>query len=72
MNTEDKKYLIDTDENKKFLEDVRNGLLKFGHAFHLRVAGLITLAMMVHHGKIATVRPGLPAVWLMYIVLALS
>lgn len=33
MNTENKKYLIDTDENKKFLEDVRNGLLKFGHAF---------------------------------------
>ena len=30
---ENKKYLIDTDENKKFLEDVRNGLLKFGHAF---------------------------------------
>ena len=33
MSTENKKYLIDTDENKKFLEDVRNGLLKFGHAF---------------------------------------
>ena len=28
-----KKYLIDTDENKKFLEDIRNGLLNFGHAF---------------------------------------
>lgn len=58
MNTENKKYLIDTDENKKFLEDVRNGLLKFGHAFPSPVAGLITLAMMVHHGKIAIVRPG--------------
>ena len=33
MSTENKKYLIDTDENKNFLEDVRNGLLKFGHAF---------------------------------------
>ena len=33
MGDVNKKYLIDTDENKKFLEDVRNGLLNFGHAF---------------------------------------
>lgn len=29
----DKKYLIDTEENKKFLEDVRNTLFNFGHKF---------------------------------------
>ena len=33
MGDVNKKYLIDTDENKKFLEDIRNGLLNFGHAF---------------------------------------
>ena len=33
MSTENKKYLIDTDENKKFLEEIRDGLLNFGHAF---------------------------------------
>ena len=33
MSTENKKYLIDTEENKKFLEDIRNDLLNFGHAF---------------------------------------
>lgn len=29
----DRKYLIDTEENKKFLEDVRNTLFNFGHKF---------------------------------------
>lgn len=29
----DKKYLIDTAENEKFLEDVRNTLFNFGHKF---------------------------------------
>ena len=29
----DKKYLIDTAENEKFLEDVRNTLFSFGHKF---------------------------------------
>ena len=33
MSTFDKKYLIDTEENKKFLEDVRNGLFNFGRKF---------------------------------------
>lgn len=28
-----KKYLIDTEENKKFLEDIREDLLSFGHRF---------------------------------------
>ena len=31
MGDVNKKYLIDTDENKKFLEDVRNGLLPYPH-----------------------------------------
>ena len=29
----EKKYIIDTEENKKFLEDVRNGIFDFGHSF---------------------------------------
>ncbi|MCR5732706.1 MAG: AGE family epimerase/isomerase [Sphaerochaetaceae bacterium] len=29
----DKKYIIDTQENKKFLEDIREGILSFGHRF---------------------------------------
>ena len=33
MNAPDKKYQIDTEENKKFLEDVRNGLFNFGTRF---------------------------------------
>ena len=28
-----KKYQIDTAENKAFLKDIRNGLLSFGHQF---------------------------------------
>lgn len=33
MSTLDKKYLIDTEENKQFLEEVRNGLFNFGRKF---------------------------------------
>lgn len=33
MSEINKKYLIDTEENKKFLEDVRNTLFNFGHQF---------------------------------------
>lgn len=33
MNKIMKKYQIDTEENRKFLEEVRNDLLRFGHQF---------------------------------------
>ena len=33
MNEFNKKYQIDTEENRKFLEDCRNDLLRFGHKF---------------------------------------
>lgn len=33
MSDMKQKYLIDTDENKQFLESIRNDLLRFGHAF---------------------------------------
>lgn len=33
MSTLNKKYSIDTEENKKFLEDIRNGLFRFGIKF---------------------------------------
>ena len=33
MSEINKKYLIDTEENKKFLEEVRNTLFSFGHQF---------------------------------------
>lgn len=29
----DKKYQIDTPENKAFMEEIRDGLLRFGHRF---------------------------------------
>ncbi len=33
MGITEKKYLIDTDENRAFLSEVRDGLLNFGHQF---------------------------------------
>ena len=33
MSENNKKYLIDTEENRKFLEEIREGLLSFGHKF---------------------------------------
>ena len=33
MNSENRKYQIDTEENKKFLEELREDLLSFGHRF---------------------------------------
>ena len=33
MNEPNKKYQIDTAENRKFLEGIRDDLLRFGHRF---------------------------------------
>lgn len=33
MSEPNKKYQIDTAENRKFLEEIRNDLLRFGHRF---------------------------------------
>ncbi len=33
MNPSSRKYQIDTEENRKFLRDIREGLLRFGHSF---------------------------------------
>ena len=33
MEESNKKYQIDTEENRKFLEEIRDGLLSFGHKF---------------------------------------
>ena len=33
MERESRKYQIDTEENKAFLEQIREGLLRFGHKF---------------------------------------
>ena len=33
MEESNKKYQIDTEENRKFLEEIREGLLSFGHKF---------------------------------------
>ena len=33
MNEPNKKYQIDTAENRKFLEEIRDDLFRFGHRF---------------------------------------
>ena len=52
----EQKYLIDTEENKMFLKEIRENLLKLlGHPFSRHRTGpAIILEMMVLHGKYVT------------------
>ena len=50
----EQKYLIDTEENKMFLKEIRENLLNFGHRFPAPDGPAIILEMMVLHGKHVT------------------
>ena len=57
-----KKYQIDTEENKKFLNELQRNLLNFGKKFYHQEVAPIFSEMMGHHGKIEIEKPGLHAV----------
>ena len=59
MAVTENKYQLGTAENQKFLQDVRDGLLSFGHQFP---SPPIILEMTALPGKTVTVKPGSQAV----------
>ena len=59
------KYQIDTPENRAFLEECRQDLLRFGTSFLLPAEVPITCPTMDHHGLIVLAKHGLPAGWSM-------
>lgn len=65
----EKKYRIDTEENKKFLGELRKELLDFGHQFPSASRAVPTIwGMTEPRGKNAAVRHGSRPAWRMYIV----
>ena len=58
MSELQKKYQIDTEENKKFQEEIRENLLNFGHPFPSPKGSSYYLEMTEHHGRRETVKPG--------------
>lgn len=58
-----RKYQIDTQENRDFLKELRDDLLQFGHRFPSEQGGSYYLG---DDGKIEIVRPGSPAGCAMY------
>lgn len=55
------KYTLGVPENKAWLNEQRDNLMNFGHAFPSRAVVRIGWAMTALHGGIATARRGLPA-----------
>lgn len=62
MAVTENKYQLGTAENQKFLQDVRDGLLSFGHQFPSPGGSSIILEMTALPGKTVTVKPGSQAV----------
>lgn len=65
-----KKYMIDTEENKVFLREIRENLLNFGHRFPSPWGSSYYLGTTEHHGRITSGKHGLPVVWHMCTVSA--
>ena len=60
MAVTENKYQLGTAENQKFLQDVRDGLLSFGHQFPSPGGSSYYLTALP--GKTVTVKPGSQAV----------
>ena len=65
MSEPNKKYQIDTAENRKFLEEIRNDLLRFGHRFPSPGGSSYYLGDDGTPGRTAAGRHGSPAAWYM-------
>ena len=63
---ENRKYMLGTEENKQFLKEMREGLLRFGHQFPSPGGSSYYLG---DDGRTEIVKPGSPHVWLMYTAL---
>ena len=68
MNENFLKYQIGTEENKRFLEDIREELFRFGRSFFSLWGSVYYLDQMGYHVRKETVRHRSQAVWCMYTV----